>query len=223
METLPGYLTKYYWWAYVHPRAIWFFDRQWLINLILYGYYVTLRDGALAALGNDLPGRTLQISCCYGNLTPRVVERIARAGGELDLVDVVQGQLDNVRRKLPTDSPVHYLRMDSSALEMADATYDRVILFFLLHEQPQDNKEKTLREALRVLKPNGTLVIGDFGKIAWWHPFRPYLFFLGFLEPFARVVWKRELADILPEMRALNWKKTSYFGGLFQILAGTRA
>src|ERR1700693_1985914 len=31
--TVPPYLLKNYWWAYVHPRAVRFWERQWLINL----------------------------------------------------------------------------------------------------------------------------------------------------------------------------------------------
>jgi hypothetical protein len=30
-------LTAHYRWAYVHPKAVWFFERQWLVNLILWG------------------------------------------------------------------------------------------------------------------------------------------------------------------------------------------
>ena len=59
---IPGYLTAHYWWAYVHPRAVWFFERQWLVNLILWGNYIQLRDAALAELGDTLPGTTLQVA-----------------------------------------------------------------------------------------------------------------------------------------------------------------
>jgi ubiquinone/menaquinone biosynthesis C-methylase UbiE len=222
MDTLPDYLTKYYWWAYVHPRALWLFDREWLINLILYGNYTKLRDAALGALGEHLPGRTLQISCCYGELTPRVAERIERSHGSFYLIDIVPAQLANARKKILEHAAVRFSRMDASKLDFSDATFDRVLLFFLLHEEPQAYREATMREALRVLKPGGRVVIADFGKPAWWHPFRPYLFFLGFLEPFAREVWRHELIDLLPDMHVLSWTKTSYFGGLFQVLIGER-
>ena len=65
----PNYLTAHYWWAYVHPRAVWFFERQWLVNLILWGNYVRLRDAAMVELGDVLPGATLQVACVYGDLT----------------------------------------------------------------------------------------------------------------------------------------------------------
>ena len=58
---VPGYLAETYWWAYVHPRAVRLFEREWLVNLILWGNFGRLRDAALGALGERLEGRTLQI------------------------------------------------------------------------------------------------------------------------------------------------------------------
>ena len=56
---VPSYLIAYYWWAYIHPKAVRFFERQWLVNLILWGNYTRLRDLAIAELGNVLSGTTL--------------------------------------------------------------------------------------------------------------------------------------------------------------------
>src|SRR2546423_474026 len=99
----PHYLTAHYWWAYVHPRAIWLFERQWLVNLILWGNYAKLRNSATAALGNVLPGATLQVACVYGDLTGKLSQRVAAVDGRLDVVDVLPMQLQNtaVRRPRP--------------------------------------------------------------------------------------------------------------------------
>ncbi len=43
---IPRYLEAVYWWAYVHPRAVHLFEREWLVNLILFGNYGRLRDAA---------------------------------------------------------------------------------------------------------------------------------------------------------------------------------
>jgi len=221
---VPDYLRKYYWWAYVRPQAVWFWERQWLINLVLLGNYRKLETAVLEGLGSDLPGRTLQISCCYGDLTPRLARNVAESGGTFDVVDILPVQLQNLRRKLQPDAPVCTEEMDSTALEYADATFDRVVLFFLLHEQPQEAREQTLREALRVLKPGGTILIMDYAKPAKWHPVRYVLLpILSFLEPFAVDLWRFELKDVLPEQFAgrtsgRTWRKTSYFGGLYQRL-----
>ena len=72
----PDYLTAYYWWAYVHPLAVRVFERQWLVNLILWGNYARLRDAALSELGDVLPGRTLQVACAYGDLTGKLSARM---------------------------------------------------------------------------------------------------------------------------------------------------
>ena len=74
---VPDYLMRVYWWAYVHPRSVCLFERQWLVNLILWGNFGRLRDAALDALGERLDGRTLQIACVYGDLTRRLFARLS--------------------------------------------------------------------------------------------------------------------------------------------------
>ena len=108
----PNYLTAHYWWAYVHPRAIWLFERQWLVNLILWGNYAQLRNAALTELGDVLRGTTLQVACVYGDLTGELSRRGAAGGGRLDIVDVLPMQLENLRHKLPPGAPARLLAMD---------------------------------------------------------------------------------------------------------------
>jgi len=91
----PDYLTAYYWWAYVHPLAVRVFERQWLVNLILWGNYARLRDAALSELGDVLPGRTLQVACAYGDLTGKLSAHVGAGGGSIDVVDVLPIQLTN--------------------------------------------------------------------------------------------------------------------------------
>ena len=63
----------------MRPWAIRVFERQWLVNAILFGNYVRLRDKALELLGAKLPGRTLQVACVYGDMTNRLVSAYRRA------------------------------------------------------------------------------------------------------------------------------------------------
>ncbi len=129
---VPEYLSKHYWWAYLHPRAVRFFEREWLVNLILWGNFRRLRDAALAELGPTITGRTLQLACVYGDFTQRIAARLAPAA-RLDVVDVAPIQLANLRRKLAPDARIHLARQDASALVFADASFDATLLFFLLH------------------------------------------------------------------------------------------
>jgi ubiquinone/menaquinone biosynthesis C-methylase UbiE len=156
---VPPYLDAHYWWAYIHPKAVKLFERQWLVNLILWGNYARLRDALFAELGDSLPGRTLQVACVYGDLTAGLCRRVSRGKGVLDVVDVLPIQLRNLRQKLPKLVPARLLAMDSTNLNLPNESYDRAVVFFLLHEQPAHCRERTLSELIRVLKPEGK--IGD--------------------------------------------------------------
>ncbi|MDR3525709.1 MAG: rhodoquinone biosynthesis methyltransferase RquA [Rhizomicrobium sp.] len=219
--SVPPYLLRHYWWAYVHPRGVKIFDRGWLINLILLGNYKRLVCAALAEFETAPLGRLLQLACVYGNLTPKLAKRASEAGGTLDVIDVLPIQLRNLKWKLPSRTPARLLRMDSTALEMPDARYDTVLLFFLLHEQPEAVRQKTVAEALRVLKPGGKLILVDYGKAAWWNPLR-YLMapFLAVLEPFTLSLIATPLAARLPSTMTL--RQTSYFGGFYQKLVAIK-
>jgi ubiquinone/menaquinone biosynthesis C-methylase UbiE len=219
---VPGYLEQTYWWAYVHPRAVRFFERQWLVNLILWGNFAKLRDAALDALGRTIGGRTLQIACVYGNFTASLLNRLDPEA-TLDVVDVLPIQLQNLRAKLPASAQVSLHLFDSASLGLGDGAYDQAVLFFLLHEQPADVRAKTLREALRVVRPGGRLVVVDYHRPRGWHPLR-YLFepVLRALEPYAMDLWNHEVAAWLPKgFPAGNILKTNYYGGLYQRLVIT--
>lgn len=218
---VPDYLMRHYWWAYVHPKAPHVFDRLWLINLILLGNYNRMRRSALAEFRGEKLGRILQIACVYGNLTPKLAKAAAAQNGQLDVVDVLPIQLRTLKWKLPKRAPAKLMRMDSTALHLPDASYDKVLLFFLLHEQPDDVRAETIREALRVLKPDGTLIVCDYGPPAWWNPLR-YLMvpFLAVLEPFALSLMARPFKDLLPA--DMTVRHTPVFGGFYQKVVATR-
>jgi ubiquinone/menaquinone biosynthesis C-methylase UbiE len=224
LDTVPAYLLAHYWWAYVHPCAVDVFERQWLVNLILWGNYAHLRDAALDELGEALAGATLQVACVYGDLSVDAAERAAAEGGRLDIVDVLPIQLRNLRKKLPAGSSARLLRMDSAQLRLADASYDQALLFFLLHEQPPDVRLRTLREVFRVVKPGGKIVIVDYARPCWWHPLR-YLWrpLLAILEPFALDLWRENISNWMPECGVKRMSRRSFFGGLYQIAVVTRS
>ncbi|MEY4754142.1 MAG: hypothetical protein RJA44_1817 [Pseudomonadota bacterium] len=221
--TVPGYLEQTYWWAYVHPRAVQVFEREWLVNAILFGNYSRLRDAALDELGGSISGRTLQLACVYGNLTPRLRARLTPEAS-LDVVDILPIQLANLAQKMPADERVALLQGDSSALACPDASYDQVLLFFLLHEQPEAVRRATLAEALRVVRPGGKVVIVDYHRPVAWHPLRPLMrLVFGRLEPYAMDLWRNDVRSFLPAEPAPQvLSHRTWFGGLYQKLVLTR-
>lgn len=220
---MPAYLKDTYNWAYVTPEAIRRFERQWLVNLILWGNFRRLRDLALDTFGQELDGRSLQIACVYGDLTQMLANR-HRDPGQLDVIDVLPTQIDNLKRKLGPESPVGTQLANSALLPQATARYERALLFFLLHEQPLEVRFQTIREAFRVVKPGGKITIVDYHKPRRWHPVHWLMKqVLTRLEPYALDLWQVEIGCWFPA----NWPpakviKRTFFGGLYQIVEITR-
>jgi ubiquinone/menaquinone biosynthesis C-methylase UbiE len=220
---VPEYLQTTYWWAYLHPRAVHIFERQWLVNLILWGNFARLRNAALQEMGEVVNGKVLQVACVYGDFTEHVVRRLG-PDGQLDVIDVAPIQINNLKKKLTNPEHVTASLQDSTALQFEDGSRDAVIVFFLLHEQPADVRRKTIAEALRVTKPGGKLIFVDYHKPVAVSPFR-YLMIpvLTILEPFAMDVWRNEIADWLPrDIPVSKVEKQTYFGGLYQKVVITR-
>lgn len=219
---VPLYLSEVYWWAYVHPPAVKVFERQWLVNLILWGNFDRLRDQALQALAGAPDGRTLQVACVYGDLTPRLAGSLGPEG-RLDVVDVLPIQLRNLAGKLPRNAPVTLIHANAARIPVEDASYDRVLIFFLLHEQPEDVRRATLAEAVRVLKPGGKLVIVDYHKPGIMQPLRALMRpVLARLEPYALDLWREDITAWMPDTPTMDVRKHLFCGGLYQMLECVR-
>jgi len=220
---IPDYLHNTYWWAYLHPRAVHIFERQWLVNLILWGNFAKLRDAALQEMGDVINGRVLQVACVYGDFTEHLVRRLGPQGS-VDVIDVAPIQIKNLQAKLSNPQHVNALLQDSTDLHFEDGSHDSVVVFFLLHEQPADVRRKTISEALRVTKPGGKLIFVDYHKPAAVNPFRYIMVpILTTLEPFAMDVWRGEIVDWLPtDIKISKMEKQTYFGGLYQKVVITR-
>lgn len=221
--SIPEYLQKTYWWAYLHPRAVQIFERQWLVNLILWGNFARLRDAALHELGQVIDAKVLQVACVYGDFTEHLVRRLGPLGS-LDVIDVAPIQIKNLQAKLKHQRQVTVLRQDSSNLQFEDASHAAVVVFFLLHEQPAAVRRHTIAQALRVTQPGGKIIFIDYHRPVWANPFR-YLMvpILSLLEPYAMDLWRGEIADWLPAgIQPTQVDKQTYFGGLYQKVVITR-
>jgi len=220
---VPEYLEQTYWWAYTHPNAVRVFERQWLVNLILWGNFSRLRDLALDELSDASNGRLLQVACVYGNFTEKLVQRLG-PNGHLDIIDVAPVQIKNMHAKLSDKSKVTISQQDASHMHFDDASHDATLVFFLLHEMPEDVRRKTVAEALRVTKPGGKVVFVDYHRPVGINPFRYIMVpILTTLEPFAMDLWNGQIADWLPApYQQVTLQKETYFGGLYQKVVLTK-
>jgi len=159
---VPEYLARYYWWAYLWDKSIWFFDHQPIINAILFGQYDTLLNKTLAHIERKSGAKLLQLTCVYGKLTPSLLHH---TDNEVHLCDVAVGQLELARGKITEVADrCHLARMNAESLGYANEAFDQVILFFLFHELPPQARQHVYDEIARVLKPGGSVLITEYGS-----------------------------------------------------------
>lgn len=213
---IPDYLDKTYWWAYLHPQCVKFFDQFWVINTILFGNYKKLRNRLLDDLDESC-GDILQLAAVYGDISLQIAKKITNKN-RLDVVDVAPIQLQNLDNKLTNCDNVLLIHQDACKLTLKPQSYDRVIVFFLLHEVPDEKKYQILEQALRVLKAGGKITIIDYHKPDKFNPLR-YLMkpVLTLLEPYASSLWQKEIISWVPEScNITKVSKETLFAGLYQ-------
>jgi SAM-dependent methyltransferase len=142
------------------------FGHDWLLPLYdplqkLLGfesYHRQLVDQAKLRPGH----RILEIGCGTGNLL-LLIQRL-HPQAEVVGLDPDPKALARARRKAEREVlPVQLDRGFAQKLAYPDTSFDRVFSAFMFHHLGPDEKEKTLREVRRVLKPGGSLHLLDFG------------------------------------------------------------
>ena len=123
------------------------------------------------------PGqRILEIGCGTGTLT--ILVKTLHPAVEIVGLDPDPKALDRARRK--ADRQQVSLRLDrgfSDELPYPDGSYDRVLSAFMFHHLKRDEKEQSLHEIRRVLRPGGSLHLLDFrGAHDRSHGFLAHLF-----------------------------------------------
>lgn len=227
LDGTPEYLARHYWWAYLWRPAIWFFDHQPIINLILFGQYQHLLTQTLRCLENRPCGRFLQLTCVYGKLTPSLLDHLGNQS--LYLVDVATAQLEASRNKLESArrSQLLPIRMNAESLAFRDDSFATILIFFLMHEMPATARKNTLAEAMRIMQPGGRLVITEYGRQPfrhWIYRLRPLRQLLTYWEPFLHDFWLEDISTML-QYETKKWGKVlrqiethQVFEGFYRVL-----
>ena len=106
--------------------------------------------------------RILEIGCGTGNLA--ILIKRLHPDAEMVGIDPDPKALARAQRKAGREAlSVHLDRGFAEELPYLDASFDRVLSALMFHHLGTEEKEKTLDEARRVLKPGGSLHLLDFG------------------------------------------------------------
>lgn len=215
---VPRYLEEVYTWAYLNPRNVALLDRPSVVNGLLFGNARRLTRAVMAEIGRG--DRVLLPAHVYGNFVNKLAAYLGPSG-ELDVIDVAPVQVARCRRKV-TGLPQVTVRL-ADAADPGGGPYDAVTCFFLLHEVPDGKKRAIIDGLLGSLEPRGKAVFVDYHRPHWWHPLRPVLGTVNAcLEPFAKALWRHDIAEFASRPGDFTWSKRTYFGGLYQKVVARR-
>lgn len=116
--------------------------------------------GFVAETARARPGRrVLDIGAGTGNLSVRCAGKGASVVG----VDPSAGMLEQARGKAVGGLDISFVRASDPfvRLPFADGSFDAAVSTYAFHHVPNDRKPRSVREMLRVLRPDGIMVIGD--------------------------------------------------------------
>jgi len=128
-----------------------------LNRVISFGIDVKWRNNVVQIVKNQKPNNILDIATGTGDLAINLVKTGA---DKIVGLDISKGMLDIGRKKIKSKKLSEIIQMvigDSENLPFGDNSFDAITVAFGVRNF--ENLEKGLLEILRVLKPNGILVI----------------------------------------------------------------
>ena len=79
------------------------------------------------------------------------------------------------------------------------------------------------QDALKAVNPGGSVVFIDYHNPSYWHPLRYVVRMYNRLHnPFVEKLWDRGIETYAKNKTDFIWRKSLYFGGMFQRLVATR-
>lgn len=230
---LPDYLAKHYWWAYLSPTGVKFFDRPFMVNRILWGQYHNIAQDAVNLFSSDhglvdTKQKVAGISCAYGEFFPELVQH--ENVEQLFLFDIAPIQLSQMQKKIPAQALAEKCQLflsNAEQISMANQSVNSAVLFFLLHELPVLARANVLAETIRITQSGGRIIIADYGVNHDRHFFNRYKIFNSVfekLEPFLANFWHCDLSAELSEQAQCQGRKISlmseryYFNRFYRLL-----
>ncbi len=92
-----------------------------------------------------------------GAAARHLAKRLEAGGGRLACVDVSERWQAAIRKDLRSHSNVEYRRGDVRTMGLPEASFDVVLVHWMLHDVPPWDRPSILAELARVLRPGGRL------------------------------------------------------------------
>jgi nitroreductase/SAM-dependent methyltransferase len=136
--------------------------------------YETVRGYLGHALRRTGAKNVLDLLPCTGLYLEAIAHELPDA--ELHFVELGKQVADFAKARLPRPATYHEYR---GTIDLPDGSVDATTCVFRLENLPQAERETLLREAYRVLKPGGALVLAHINRASYFEPMRAVRWALG--------------------------------------------
>lgn len=212
-KRLPAYLKEIYGNFYNNTKLISWLDKPWLRAILSLGNNLKLIDAALKEVQQG--DKVLQLGTTLGLQMEQTALRIGHYG-QYDIAEVSNIQINRCKEKYG-NLYTHMGYLHQNANEPVRGNYDVILCYMLLHEVPLPEKAKIINAALESVREGGKVVIVDYHQPSYWHPLRYVVrMFNRLYQPFAEALWDREIQSFVKDKSAYIWRRSLYFGGLYQ-------
>ena len=93
-----------------------------------------------------------------GICSRHIAARLRRGGGQLACVDISHNWMKVIRKTLRRYNNVSYHLGHLTEVDLPDSTFDMVVIHFVLHDIPENERLCVLHSLARKLKPEGRLI-----------------------------------------------------------------
>lgn len=143
----------------------------------------------------SLPPNARVLDFCTG--TGEQALAFAQAGAQVDGIDLSPDMLSVARRK-DTKRQVAWHQGDATNTPFAARTFDVCTVSLALHDMPRTVRLAVLREMRRVVRPDGRIIVVDYGFPAGGLLRRFYIWMFGLFElDFFHEYLQEDLADLV--------------------------
>jgi len=170
--------------------------------------------------------RILDMCCGTGGATYFISEKAGRTC-EIIGMDLSSGQL-HYARKREYHCPTRFMEGDVTSTSFPEDLFDKVFVTHAVHEMARESRLMTLREARRVLKNEGEVIVLELDNppnvclrmlIGLW-----FFYWLpgNFETPTRRDMFRHGLSNEVKESGFVKVRKYCAYHGIFQTVVGTK-
>lgn len=184
------------------------------------------RQGLISEITFFEDERILDMCCGQGGAT-NIIAKMSGNRAEITGIDLSSGMIEMAKKKYCWKN-VRFIEGDASNTKFKDNYFDKVFITHALHEMPREIRLNTLKEARRILKEKGEVIVLELDDpenffvrlfigfwFFYWIPFN-------FETPTRKDMLKHGLVNEAKEAGFNNIRKISKYRGIFQIVVGEK-